>query len=29
MRLVFMGSPEFALPSLRGLMEGGYDIVGV
>jgi len=29
MRLVFMGSPEFALPSLRGLVEAGYDIVGV
>jgi methionyl-tRNA formyltransferase len=29
MRVVFMGTPEFALPSLRGLVEGGYDIVGV
>ena len=29
MRLVFMGTPEFALPSLRALVEGGHDIVGV
>jgi methionyl-tRNA formyltransferase len=29
MRVVFMGTPEFALPSLRGLVEGGYNIVGV
>jgi len=29
MRLVFMGSPEFALPTLQGLVEAGYDIVGV
>jgi methionyl-tRNA formyltransferase len=29
MRVVFMGTPEFALPSLRALVEGGYDIVGV
>jgi len=29
MRVVFMGTPEFALPSLRALVEGGYNIVGV
>jgi methionyl-tRNA formyltransferase len=29
MRVVFMGTPEFALPSLRVLVEGGYNIVGV
>lgn len=29
MRLVFMGSPEFSLPTLRGLVDAGYDIVGV
>ena len=29
MRLVFMGTPEFALPSLRRLVQDGYDIVGV
>jgi methionyl-tRNA formyltransferase len=29
MRIVFMGTPEFALPSLRRLVEDGHDIVGV
>ena len=29
MRVVFMGSPEFALPSLRRLIESAHDIVGV
>lgn len=29
MRVVFMGSPEFALPSLRRLLERGHEIVGV
>ena len=29
MRLVFMGTPEFAVPSLHRLVEDGYDIVGV
>jgi methionyl-tRNA formyltransferase len=29
MRIVFMGTPEFALPSLRRLADDGYDIVGV
>lgn len=29
MRIVFMGTPDFALPSLRRLVEDGYDIVGV
>ncbi len=24
-----MGTPEFAVPSLRGLVEGGYNVVGV
>jgi methionyl-tRNA formyltransferase len=28
-RLVFMGSPEFAQPSLRRLIDSGYAIVGV
>jgi len=28
-RVVFMGSPEFAVPSLHALVEGGYDIGGV
>ncbi|MHB8073865.1 methionyl-tRNA formyltransferase [Desulfosporosinus fructosivorans] len=29
MRLVFMGTPDFAVPSLRALVEGGHDVVGV
>ena len=29
MRVVFMGSPEFALPSLRALMDAGYEIAAV
>lgn len=29
MRIVFMGTPEFAVPSLRGLMEDGHTVVGV
>lgn len=29
LRIVFMGTPEFAVPSLRALAEGGYNIVAV
>ena len=29
MKIVFMGTPEFAVPSLKILVENGYDIVGV
>lgn len=29
MRIVFMGTPQFAVPSLEILHESGYDIVGV
>ncbi|MBQ6527896.1 MAG: methionyl-tRNA formyltransferase [Clostridia bacterium] len=29
MRIVFMGTPDFAVPSLKGLLEAGYDVVGV
>lgn len=29
MRIVFMGTPEFAVPSLRALVSAGYDVVGV
>jgi methionyl-tRNA formyltransferase len=29
MRIVFMGTPEFAVPSLRKLAESRHDIVGV
>ena len=28
-RVVFMGSPDFSVPSLRALADGGYDIAGV
>lgn len=29
MRIVFMGTPDFARPSLQRLVEGGHDVVGV
>ena len=29
MRIVFMGTPEFAVPSLRALIDHGYDVAGV
>jgi len=29
MRIVFMGTPEFAVPSLNVLVENGYEVVGV
>ena len=29
MRIVFMGTPEFAVPSLKGLVESGYEVCGV
>ncbi len=29
MRILFMGTPEFAVPSLKGLVEGGHDLCGV
>ncbi|MEZ4888385.1 MAG: methionyl-tRNA formyltransferase [Chitinophagales bacterium] len=29
MRIVFMGTPDFAVPSLDILLQNGYDIVGV
>lgn len=29
MRIVFMGTPEFAVESLKTLVEGGYNVVGV
>ena len=29
MRIVFMGTPEFAVPSLKALCDNGYDVVGV
>jgi len=29
MRIVFMGTPSFAVPSLRGLIDNGYEVVAV
>lgn len=29
MRIVFMGTPEFAVPSLEALVEAGHDVVSV
>ena len=29
MRIIFMGSPDFAVPSLDILIENGYEVVGV
>ncbi|MDR2882337.1 MAG: methionyl-tRNA formyltransferase [Alistipes sp.] len=29
LRIMFLGTPEFAATSLRRLVEGGYDVVGV
>lgn len=29
LRIIFMGTPEFAVPSLQALVAGGYNIVGV
>ena len=29
LRIVFMGTPEFAVASLQRLVEGGYNVVAV
>lgn len=29
MKLIFMGTPDFAVPSLRTLIEGGYEVTAV
>lgn len=29
MRLVFMGTPDFAVPALQALVKGGHEVVGV
>ena len=29
MRIVFMGTPDFAVPSLEALIEAGHQVVGV
>lgn len=28
-RIVFMGTPDFAVPTLDALVTGGYNVVGV
>ena len=28
MKVLFMGTPDFAVPTLRALVEGGYDVIG-
>lgn len=28
-RIVFMGTPDFCVPILKGLIDGGYNVVGV
>ena len=29
MRIVFMGTPDFAVPSLKALVEAGHEVCGV
>jgi methionyl-tRNA formyltransferase len=29
MRIIFMGTPDFAVPSLKALVENNYDVIGV
>ena len=29
MRIVFMGTPDFAVPTLTALIEGGHEVVAV
>ncbi len=29
LRIVFMGTPEFAVPTLKAIVEGGYNVVAV
>ena len=29
LRIIFMGTPEFAVESLKNLVEGGYNVVAV
>ena len=29
MKILFMGTPEFAVPSLKALIDNGYDVAGV
>ena len=29
MRIIFMGTPDFAVPSLRAILEAGHEVVAV
>ncbi|MFA9409438.1 MAG: methionyl-tRNA formyltransferase, partial [Candidatus Dadabacteria bacterium] len=29
MKIIFMGTPEFAVPSLKALIESDHDVVAV
>ena len=29
LKIIFMGTPEFAVASLKALVENGYDVVAV
>ena len=29
LRIVFMGTPQYGVPSLEALIAAGYDVVGV
>src|SRR5210317_2382627 len=29
LRIIFMGTPDFAVASLKALVDGGYNVVGV
>ena len=29
MRVVFLGTPEFGVPSLKALVNAGYEVAGV
>ena len=29
MKIVFMGTPDFAVPPLKALVEAGYDVAAV
>ena len=29
MKVVYMGTPDFAVPPLRALVKAGYEVVGV
>lgn len=29
MRVVFMGTPDFAVPCLQNIIDSGYNVVGV